>query len=225
MHASHPWRRWLVALTMAATLTASVAVETAAAATALPACTVGDTYTARRLYVDWAHSMLDTKYRLSAIYYPTDMVSTSNAGLSASYKVRKFVIRGSQGDGHGREGRRSQVQHPVRVPQLRHAEVHVRLLGQAPWLRLRPQGERAGRPQRAPDGHDPGPQQLRRAGTVGCHRLGDDEGRQVARRERLEIRFHPVVPEGQDVADLLHVRAMALPLRRADAGQASATAS
>ena len=92
MHASHAWRRWLVALALVATLSASIAVETAAAATALPACSVGDTYTARRLYVDWAYSMLDTKYRLSAIYYPQDLVSTSNAGLAAGYKVRKFVI-------------------------------------------------------------------------------------------------------------------------------------
>ncbi len=92
MHASHPWRRWLVALTMAATLTASVAVETAAAATALPACTVGDTLTARRTVADWWRSLLDSKYRLSSTYLPSDLVSTTNAGLNSGYKVRSIVI-------------------------------------------------------------------------------------------------------------------------------------
>ena len=46
----------------------------------------------------------------------------------------------------------------------------------------------------------------------------DDEGRVVAQGQRLEVRVRDVVPEGQDLAHVLHVRTVALPVRRPDAG-------
>ena len=46
-------------------------------------------------------------------------------------------------------------------------------------------------------------------------RLGDDQGRCLAEGQRLEIRLHHVVPEGQVGRDVLRVRTVALPLRRA----------
>jgi D-alanyl-D-alanine carboxypeptidase len=43
-------------------------------------------------YGDWPRTLLDTIYRLPSSYGPSDLVSTSNAGINGGYYVRGFVI-------------------------------------------------------------------------------------------------------------------------------------
>ena len=68
-------------------------VSTASAASGdLPACSVADTLTKHRTLADWRRSILDSRYRLSSAYKPSDLRSTSAAGLNGGFKVRKGVI-------------------------------------------------------------------------------------------------------------------------------------
>ncbi len=62
------------------------------AAPALPSCRLADTLTRHRSLADWNRSLLDLTYRLSSSYKPTDLRSTSNAGLNGGYSVRRAVI-------------------------------------------------------------------------------------------------------------------------------------
>ena len=73
-------------------LTGFAATVTVSAAPALPACKVADTLTKHRLYGDWARSLLDPTYRLSSIYKPTDLRTTSYASLNGGFYVRRHVI-------------------------------------------------------------------------------------------------------------------------------------
>jgi zinc D-Ala-D-Ala carboxypeptidase len=77
----------LLAVALLAGFTAS-----ASAATPLPACRVGDVFTKYRSLSDWSRSLLDTRYRLSAVYAPTDLRSTANAGLNGGFSVRRHVV-------------------------------------------------------------------------------------------------------------------------------------
>ena len=68
-------------------------VSTASAASGdLPACSVADTLTKHRTLADWRRSILDSRYRLSSAYQPSDLRSTSAAGLNGGFKVRRGVI-------------------------------------------------------------------------------------------------------------------------------------
>ena len=67
-------------------------VNAASAASALPACRYDDLLTRYRLYGDWHRSLLDTIYRLPSTYAPTDLASTSYAGLNGGYYVRRHVL-------------------------------------------------------------------------------------------------------------------------------------
>ena len=83
-------RSRLVAAGIVAVLLAAFAVT--APASALPSCRIGDTLTKHRQYTDWRRSLLDTYYRLSSTYAPSDRKNTSYAGLTSGYSVRSFVI-------------------------------------------------------------------------------------------------------------------------------------
>ena len=87
-------RRRVLPLLLLGLLVSSLAVAPSAAAAvgSPPTCKVGDALTARRTLSDWPRSILDTWYRLSSTYAPSDRVSTSNAGLNSGYSVRKLVI-------------------------------------------------------------------------------------------------------------------------------------
>jgi D-alanyl-D-alanine carboxypeptidase len=75
----------------------SVAIATGLAtsvvsAAALPACRVADTTTSNRSYTDWTSTILDTTYRLTSAYGPSDLRSTADAGLNGGQRVRALVI-------------------------------------------------------------------------------------------------------------------------------------
>ena len=57
-----------------------------------PTCTYADLPTTRTAPADHATTLLDTIYRLPSSYAPSDLASTSNAGLNAGYSVRSLVI-------------------------------------------------------------------------------------------------------------------------------------
>lgn len=80
-----------VALLLFVALTTGLAA-TASAASALPPCQVADTLTAHRATSDWDRTLVDQTYRLSAGYAPPNLRSTSYAGLSSAYAVRRNVI-------------------------------------------------------------------------------------------------------------------------------------
>ena len=65
---------------------------TVVSAAGVPSCRVTDVTTAQRSYSDWAKTILDTTYRLTRSYAPTDLRSTSNAGLNGGGSVRSLVI-------------------------------------------------------------------------------------------------------------------------------------
>jgi D-alanyl-D-alanine carboxypeptidase len=83
-------RTRLLALLIACALATGLAA-TVVSASSLPSCKVADTLTAQRRYVDWARTVLDTRYKLSSSYAPGDLRSTTIAGLG-SHKVRGFVM-------------------------------------------------------------------------------------------------------------------------------------
>jgi D-alanyl-D-alanine carboxypeptidase len=58
----------------------------------LPACRYDDVLTTHQNHEDWHLTLLDTIYKLPESYAPTDLVSTSEAGLSPDYKVRSLVM-------------------------------------------------------------------------------------------------------------------------------------
>jgi D-alanyl-D-alanine carboxypeptidase len=78
-----------VALTVA---TASGLAAEPVFATTLPACRVADTMTAQGTYAAWSRTLLDTTYRLKSTYAPTDLRSTTYAGLNSGFRVRAIVI-------------------------------------------------------------------------------------------------------------------------------------
>ena len=91
---SKPDRRpRLVALLLVASLvTGFAATVSVSAAPDLGACKVADTLTRYRTYGTWHRSLLDMTYRLSSTYKPTDLRSTSYAGLNGGFSVRLHVI-------------------------------------------------------------------------------------------------------------------------------------
>ena len=196
--------------------------STASAAPALPTCKVADTLTKQRSLSQWPRSVLDSGLRLGSGYAPTDLRSTTTAGLNGGERVRLLVIADlkAMATAARSAGARLAVASAFRSYTTQKATFAS--LGPRARLCLRAQGERQGGPQRASAGHDARLQELRRHGPVERDRLGDQQGRQVDGRERLEVRLHHELPEGQDLAHLLHVRALALPLRRAGRGRQGA---
>ena len=91
---SKPDRRpRLVALLLVASLvTGFAATVSVSAAPDVGACKVADTLTRYRTYGTWHRSLLDMTYRLSSTYKPTDLRSTSYAGLNSGFSVRLHVI-------------------------------------------------------------------------------------------------------------------------------------
>ena len=82
----------LVAPLLATMLLIGLAAPASAATPPLPACRYADTLTMHRRYTDWYRSLLDTDFRLSSTYAPTDLRSTADAGLNSGYKVRRHVL-------------------------------------------------------------------------------------------------------------------------------------
>ena len=164
----------------------------------LPACAVADTLTAHRKLADWPRSLLDTTYRLSSTYAPTDLRSTSTAGLNGGIKVRSWSSPIS-GDGRGRAskaGARFSVQSAYRsyATQRSTFAYWVTLHG----LCIRADRERPRRPQRAPAGTTLDFRSYGGAAPWDLLGLGQHQGRDVAPQERLEVRLRDELPEGQD---------------------------
>ena len=82
----------IVALLLTIALLTGVAATTSAASPPLPACRIADTLAKHRWVGDWHRSLVDVTYRLSTAYAPTDLRSTSYAGLNGGYYVRRHVI-------------------------------------------------------------------------------------------------------------------------------------
>src|SRR6476646_1899843 len=111
----------------------SVAIATGLATTvvsadALPPCRVADVTTSNRSYTDWTRTILDTTYRLTSAYEPSDLRSTADAGLNG-----------------GQRAARSRVV----VPELFEPGLDLRVLGARVRLRRGPAIEREGGSQRA----------------------------------------------------------------------------
>ena len=82
----------LVALFLVVVFATALATTPASAAPSLPPCRLADVLTKHRGYSDWSRSLLDPTYRLSSSYRPSDLRSTSAAGLNGGLYVRGFVV-------------------------------------------------------------------------------------------------------------------------------------
>ena len=112
----------------------SVAIATGLATTvvsaaALPACRVADVTTAHRSYTDWARTILDTTYRLSSAYGPSDLRSTADAGLNGGQRVRRAGHHRPRAMATRRPRRRCAARRRVGVSKLLDPGVDLRLLG------------------------------------------------------------------------------------------------
>lgn len=58
----------------------------------LPACSYADTKTPLQAYAAGTATLVDTAYTLSKTYSPTDLVSSSTAGINGGFSLRKIVI-------------------------------------------------------------------------------------------------------------------------------------
>lgn len=86
-------RRRLVSFVCFVALAAGLPGTASAAGTAaLPPCEVANTLTQHRATSDWERTLVDQTYRLPAGYAPPNLRSTSYAGLSGAYAVRRNVI-------------------------------------------------------------------------------------------------------------------------------------
>jgi D-alanyl-D-alanine carboxypeptidase len=85
-------RSLLLAVTVALASLVGVAPVSVAAAAAPPECRYDDVLTRHTAYRDWEITLLDTIFMVRKAYVPPRLVSTSNAGLNAGGKVRRFVI-------------------------------------------------------------------------------------------------------------------------------------
>ena len=108
--------RLAVLLLAALLVTGLAATVSVSAAGTLPACKVADTPTKYRTYSDWSRSLLDNTYRLFSTYRPSDLRSTSYAGLNGGFYVRRLVIADlkAMADAARRAGARFAVQSAFR---------------------------------------------------------------------------------------------------------------
>ncbi len=58
----------------------------------MPACRYDDVMTSRQTLAAHATTLLDTIYRLSSTYAPTDLVDTAAAGLSGGHRIRRVAL-------------------------------------------------------------------------------------------------------------------------------------
>lgn len=70
----------------------SVTASPTFAAVPLPACRYADVPVTGDPATDWATIVVDTIYRLPRRYQPTDLVSTSTAGLNGGFQVSRVVV-------------------------------------------------------------------------------------------------------------------------------------
>ena len=110
-------RSRLAVLLLAALLLTGLAATVSVSATGtLPSCKVADTLTKYRTYGDWNRSLLDNTYRLASTYKPSDLRSTSYAGLNSGFSVRRLVVADlkAMADAARRAGARFAVQSAFR---------------------------------------------------------------------------------------------------------------
>ena len=224
LHGWHPMamvrtpdrRPRLVALLLVATLLTGLAA-TVSAAPALPACKIADV--AHQVPRLRALASVAARPDLSARRAPTRRPTCARRPMPGSTAASRPPPRDRRPQGDGERGPRGR--RPRSSSSRRTAATRRRRRRSTYWVRVHgyahgPQGERARRAQRAPARHDRRLPGIRRLGAVELHGLGDDQGRRVAEGQCLEVRLRHVVPEGQDRRHLLPVRAVALPVRRAD---------
>ncbi len=84
--------RLVVLLLVAMLVTGLAATVSVSAAPTLPACKVADVLTKYRWPTQWPRTLLDSTYRLSSTFKPTDLRSTSYAGLNSGFYVRSLII-------------------------------------------------------------------------------------------------------------------------------------
>ena len=209
-------RRLLVLVIGCLVLSGSAAAI--ASATSLPTCRIDDVKTAQRGYDDWRRTVLDPTYRLTKGYAPTDLRSTSHAGLNGGQKVRALVIADlrDMATAARQAGARLAVQSAYRSYSTQKATFSywVRVLGKAEALRT---SARAGHSE-----HQLGTtidfRALWRAGPLGQEGLGQDRRSGSGSGTTPGIRLHHVLPERHERGHVLQLRALALPVRRARQG-------
>ncbi len=164
---------------------------------------IGDVLTAHRKLSDWDRSLLDTTFRLGRNYAPADLRSTRKAGLNGGHKVRSFVLADLRA--MAKAARAAGARFAVQSAYRSYATQRVDVLALGHGLRLSTGApvERPRRAQRTPARDHRRPAQVRRRRTVGRAGMGQDHGRALAAPQRLEIRVHPVLPEGQDRGHVL----------------------
>jgi len=87
----------LARMAMAAVLVATLAAGSGSQprevqASVAPKCTIADTLTRYRGLGDWYRSMLDTRYRLTAGYAPSDLVAANRSGASGPGSIRRIAL-------------------------------------------------------------------------------------------------------------------------------------
>jgi D-alanyl-D-alanine carboxypeptidase len=87
--------------------TANPTATTAATPAPLPVCSFGDLEALDDDLADWAHTLVDTTYRLPQGYRPPDLATVTGAGFTGVFEVRAFVLhdlaalrRAAAADGH-----------------------------------------------------------------------------------------------------------------------------
>ena len=210
-------RSRLIAAAVVASLLAAFAVT--APASALPTCRIGDDADqapqVHGLAPLAARHALQAPEHVRAVRADEHELRRTDQRLLRPHDHR----RGPQGDGvRGAFGRRP-ARRAVGLPELLEPEGHVRLLGSRRRLRDRDQGECPRGAQRAPARNHARLPELQRVGALELQRLGYDQGGCLAEGQRLEVRLHHVVSEGQVRRDVLRVRTVALPLRGSGHGR------
>ena len=85
--------RLALAVALVATLSAGTGSRPPnAEAGVAPKCAYADTLTRYRAIGDWYRSLLDTRYRLSRAYAPSDLVSASRSGASGPGSIRRIAL-------------------------------------------------------------------------------------------------------------------------------------
>ena len=187
--------RLLVLLLVVAVATGLAA--TVASAGTMPSCRITDTLTAQRSYTHWSRTVLDTRFRLSSTYAPTDLRTTSNAGLNGGHRVRALVMADlkAMATAARAAGARLVVQSGYRsyTTQKSTFAYWVRVHGYARRSRRAPvrgtASTSSGRLDRLP--------RLRRLAPVGLDGLGQDQGGQVAPVNAWKYGFVMTYPKGK----------------------------
>jgi D-alanyl-D-alanine carboxypeptidase len=70
----------------------AASLDATSTAIPLPACAYGGREAIDDDLADWAHTLVDTTYRLPQDYRPPDLVPVAGAGFGGAYQVRAFVL-------------------------------------------------------------------------------------------------------------------------------------